>query len=47
MIEGTAFWRGEATAAPRQAKETVDGLLPVGIFKTVYVCNSEGFIVVN
>ena len=47
MIGGTVFWRGEATAAPRQTKETEDGLLPIRLFKTVYVCNSEGFIVVN
>lgn len=23
----------------------VDGLLPLGLFKTVYVCNSEGYVV--
>jgi hypothetical protein len=37
-------WRGDAIAVPRQAKETGDGLLPVHIFKTIYVCNSESYI---
>ena len=37
-------WRGEAARTLRQPKETGDGLLPAGIFKVLYVCNSEGYI---
>jgi hypothetical protein len=37
-------WRGDAIAVPRQAKESGDGLLPVNIFKAIYVSHSENYI---
>jgi hypothetical protein len=44
-IEGCSFWRGGATALPKSAEAGVDGLLPVGLFKSVYVSSSEGYVV--
>jgi hypothetical protein len=44
-INGRVVWNGEAVAMPRQAKESGDGLLPASIFKAIYVCNSERYIV--
>jgi hypothetical protein len=47
MIEGKTIWIGDAIAAPRQAKESGDGLMPVSLFKAVYVSNTDGYIVFN
>ena len=44
MIGDTNLWHGEAIAVQRQAKEAGDGLMPINIFKAVYVCNSAGYI---
>jgi hypothetical protein len=47
LIGDTEIWRGQAMAVPRQAKETGDGLLPIYFFRSIYVCNSESYIVFN
>jgi len=44
-IEGRKVWRGDAVALPSRTEPGVDGLLPLGVFKAVYVCNSEGYVV--
>jgi hypothetical protein len=44
-IGGCSFWRGEATALPKSAEASVDGLLPISFFKSVYVSSSEGYVV--
>jgi hypothetical protein len=44
-IEGRNVWRGSAVAIPAQAEAGVAGLMPLSLFKTVYVCNSEGYVV--
>jgi Aspartyl protease len=44
LIGGRAFWRGEALAVPHSAEPSAEGLLPVSLFKTVYFCNSEGYV---
>lgn len=44
-IEGRAIWRGEAVAIPNRAEPGVAGLLPLSLFKAIYVCNSEGYII--
>jgi hypothetical protein len=44
-IDGRKIWDGDALAIPNRPEQGVDGLLPLGLFKAVYVCNSEGYIV--
>jgi Aspartyl protease len=44
LIGGRAFWRGEALAVPRSEEPGAEGLLPVSLFKSVYFCNSEGYV---
>jgi hypothetical protein len=45
MIGGRVFWRGDAVAVPKTAETGADGLLPTSLFKSVYVSNSEGYVV--
>jgi hypothetical protein len=47
IISGHSFWQGDATALAQTAERTVDGLLPTSLFKSVYVSNSEGFIILE
>ena len=44
-IEGRTFWRGDAAAMPEGGEPGVAGLLPLSMFKSIYVCNSEGYVV--
>jgi hypothetical protein len=43
-IEGQNVWRGDAVAIPGEGESGVAGLMPLSLFKAVYVCNSEGYI---
>jgi hypothetical protein len=43
-IEGREVWHGDAVTMPGSEPE-ISGLLPLGLFKRVYVCNSEGYVV--
>jgi hypothetical protein len=45
VIEGRPIWRGEAVAIPNRSEPGVDGLLPLSLFRTIYVCNSEDYVV--
>jgi hypothetical protein len=45
VIEGRKIYGGDAVAIPGRPEAGVDGLLPLGLFKTIYVSNSEGFVV--
>jgi hypothetical protein len=45
LIGGRRIWRGDAVAVPQIAEEGVSGLLPLSLFKAVYVCNSEGYLI--
>jgi hypothetical protein len=45
VIAGQRIWRGDAVAIPSRTETGVDGLLPLGLFKAIYVCNSEGYAV--
>jgi hypothetical protein len=45
MIDGRTFWHGKAVAIPNPAEHEATGLLPVSLFKTVYVCNSERYVI--
>lgn len=45
IIEGRNIWRGDAVAVPGRGEPGVAGLMPLSFFKTIYVCNSEGYVV--
>lgn len=45
LISGRMISNGEAIAIPGHPEPGVGGLLPLGLFKSVYVCNSEGYVV--
>jgi len=48
VIEGRSIHYGEALTVPeRNEKTDATGLLPVSLFSTVYVCNSEGYVVLE
>jgi hypothetical protein len=44
-INGRKIWSGDAVAIPNRPEPGVDGLLPLSLFKKIYVCNSEGYVV--
>ncbi len=44
-IEGRTWWRGDAVALPESHESGIEGLLPIGPFNSIYVSNSEAFIV--
>jgi hypothetical protein len=44
-IEGRSVWRGEAVTIPDRAEPGVAGLMPVNLFRSVYVSNSERYLV--
>jgi Aspartyl protease len=44
-IEGRRVWAGQAVAIPNRREPGVAGLLPVRLFRAVYVCNSEAYLV--
>jgi hypothetical protein len=44
-IDGRPVWTGQAVAISKREEPGVAGLLPVRLFRTVYVCNSEGYLV--
>ena len=45
VIEGRNIWRGDAVAIPDRAQPGVAGLMPLRLFRTIYVCNSEGYVI--
>lgn len=45
IIEGRTIWRGDAVVIAGRAQPGVSGLMPLSLFKTIYVCNSEGYVV--
>jgi hypothetical protein len=45
VIEGRKIWDGDAIAISGRPESGVDGLMPLGLFKSVYVCNSEGYVI--
>ena len=45
VIDGRKIWDGDAVAIPSRPEAGVDGLLPLGLFKMVYICNSEGYVI--
>jgi hypothetical protein len=47
IIEGRRIRTGDPIAIPARAETGVDGLMPLSLFKAVYVCNSEGYVVLD
>jgi hypothetical protein len=47
IIEGRIIRYGELVAVHGDKETGVAGLLPVSLFKSVYVCNSEGYVVLD
>ena len=47
LIENRVVWRGDAVALPHKqlAERDAAGLLPLVLFKSVYVSNSDGYVV--
>jgi hypothetical protein len=44
IIEGRKLSRGDAVTIPNRTPG-VDGLLPLSLFKALYFCNSEGYVI--
>jgi hypothetical protein len=44
-IAGRDVWRGSALAIPENVEPGIAGLMPLSLFRSVYVCNSEGYVV--
>ena len=40
VIKDRTIWRGDAVAIPNRSEPGVDGLMPLSLFKLIYVCNS-------
>lgn len=45
IIEGRNVWNGDAVTMPSRTEPGVAGLLPPSLFKAIYVCNSESYVV--
>ncbi|MDE3199113.1 MAG: retropepsin-like domain-containing protein [Acidobacteriota bacterium] len=46
-IDGRDVWRGSAVALPGRSEPGIAGLMPISLFKSVYICNSEGYVVLE
>jgi hypothetical protein len=47
IINGRTVWRGSAVAMSNQGDPGVAGLLPLRFFKAIFVCNSEGYAILE
>jgi hypothetical protein len=45
LIESRKLWEGGAVAIPNRPEPGVDGLMPLAFFKSIYFCNSQGYVV--
>jgi hypothetical protein len=44
-IAGRDVWRGDAVAIPALTEAGIAGLMPLSVFNSVYICNSERYVV--
>jgi len=44
-IAGRDVWRGDAVTIPNQAEPGIAGLMPVSLFNSIYISNSESYVV--
>jgi len=47
VVENRKYWEGEAAVISDRPEPGVDGLLPLALFRLVYFCNSEGYVVLE
>jgi hypothetical protein len=47
VIGGRTFRHGETAAILRPAETGAAGLMPVSLFKAAWVCNSEGYVLLD
>jgi hypothetical protein len=45
VIEGHNVWHGDAVTMPSGTEPGVAGLLPLSLFRAIYVCNSGSYVV--
>ena len=45
IMDGRKIWIGDAVAIASRTEPGLDGLMPLSLFKTIYVCNSGRYIV--
>jgi hypothetical protein len=45
IIEGRPVWQGQAVAIPQEEEPGVAGLIPINLFRAVYVSNSGKYLV--
>jgi hypothetical protein len=43
-IAGQRIWRGDAVAVPDRTEMGVAGLMPLSLFRSIYICNSESYV---
>lgn len=46
-IQGRSVWHGDAVAMATRTEPGIAGLLPLSLFKMVYVCNSQSYIILE
>jgi hypothetical protein len=44
-IAGRDVWRGDAVAIPAQTEPGVAGVMPLSVFNSICICNSERYVV--
>ena len=47
VLQGRDIWHGDAVTMASQTEPGVEGLLPLTLFKSIYVCNSESYLVLE
>ena len=47
IVEGRTIWHGDAVAIPNRPEPAVYGLMPLSLFKQVYFCNSENYVILQ
>ena len=45
VIAGRRIWNGDAVAISSRPEAGVDSLMPLSIFRFLFVCNSSGHII--
>ncbi len=45
VISGRRVWSGDAIALGDTSASSIDGLVPLNLFKAVYICNSGGYVI--
>ncbi len=46
-IEGRSVWHGDAVTMASQTEPGIAGLLPLSLFRAIYICNTERYVVLE